>query len=315
MQAGARISPRIKLLEALREGAMGSVWVAEDDERGERVAVKFVSRELLRDETARKRFRREAKLATEMTSRHVPKHYGHGETDEGTPYLIMELLEGETLADLLSRVGVLSIFEMLVVLEQVAEALDEAHEGGVVHRDIKPENIFLATVGDEAVVKVLDFGMAKRTGVSDPSVLTEAGHAVGTPNYMSPEQLRNDEDLDHRLDIWALGVVTYEALSGKLPFPSHTFAGLCVAICEGRSTPIREVDETLPASIDGWFARTLVVDAARRFATAREAVRAFKKIVSDEVERANPTPRAWGWWLVATALVVALGAVAALLTR
>lgn len=249
---------------------MSSVWVADHETLGQEVAVKVMARALTRDTTERARFNREAKLAEQLKSARITKSYGHGLTDQNTPYLIMELLEGETMAKRLDDVGKLRPDLVVTILQQVAVALDEAHALGIVHRDIKPANIFLLADDDEVRIKVLDFGMAKRLGPDNPSVVTEAGAAVGTPDYMSPEQLRNTRNVDFRADLWAMGVVAYRALTGQRPFVSTTFAGLCMAICTGRYPQASEVDDTLPPELDSWFARALHLEPEGRFVSANE---------------------------------------------
>jgi len=251
---------------------MGSVWEARRPE-GERVAVKFASKDVVKDPTDRARFSREATLANKLSSPHVVESFGFGLAD-GTPFIVMELLDGETLADRLRREKVIPPAELAIVVEQIAEALDEAHDLGILHRDVKPANVFLVKRPDEVFVKVLDFGMAKRTDSLNPTVVTEAGTSVGTPDFMSPEQIRNEE-LDRRTDVWSLGVLAYRALIGRLPFVSGTFAGLCVAICEARYKPPSALAPNLPKALDLWFSRCLSVDLEGRFLTAGEASKAL----------------------------------------
>ena len=254
---------------------MGSVWEARRPE-GERVAVKFASKAVVTDPTDRARFSREATLANKLSSPHVVESYGFGLTDDGTPFIVMELLQGETLADRLRREKVIPPSDAVALVEQMAAALDEAHDLGILHRDIKPANVYLVDGHGEPHVKVLDFGMAKRTDTLNPTVVTEAGTSVGTPDFMSPEQIRTEKELDGRTDVWSLGVVVYRCLIGRLPFVSSTFAGLCVAICEARYKPPSELAPNLPKALDGWFSRCLSVERDGRFATAGEAVRALE---------------------------------------
>ncbi len=316
LQAGTQIDAELRLVRPLREGAQGSVWVAEHTRHGP-VAVKLVSHELLRDDTARKRFRREAKLAARMSTKHVPRYLSYGITDEGWPYIAMELLEGEPLSDRLERDGTLSLLEVVVVLEQVAEALAEAHELGIVHRDVKPANIFLSAGDDQALVKVLDFGIARRTGVTHQSVVTEVGTAVGTPDYMSPEQLLDAKRVDHRADVWAMGVVAYRSLVGLLPFVSNSFAALCVTICEGRYIPATDQEPNLPPSIDAWFDKVFQVEPDERFPTASEAVEGLKDVLVEEAAYSLRRGRgsAAVWWVLGTLAALAVGVLAAYLTR
>jgi len=274
-QPGARVTDEVRLLRPLGEGAMSSVWVAEHRTLEQEVAVKLMAKAITRDATERARFNREAKLAEQLKSPRVTKGYGHGVTEDGTPYLIMEVLEGETMAKRLDEIGTLRPDLVVTILQQVAHALDEAHALGIVHRDIKPANIFLLNGDDDVRVKVLDFGMAKRLGGDNPSVVTEAGTAVGTPDYMSPEQLRNARGVDFRADLWAMAVVAYRALTGQRPFLSSTFAGLCMAICMGRYQPPTELDDSLPPELDDWFKQALDQDPKSRFSSANETADAL----------------------------------------
>ena len=274
LQPGMRVGAGLELRRPLGEGAMGSVWEARRPE-GERVAVKFASKAVVKDPVDRARFSREATLANKLSSPHVVESFGFGLTDDGTPFIVMELLQGETLADRLRREKVIGASTLVAIVEQVAEALDEAHDLGILHRDIKPANVYLADRDGEIFVKVLDFGMAKRTDTLNPTVVTEAGTSVGTPDFMSPEQIRTERELDRRTDVWSLGVLVYRCLIGRLPFVSSTFAGLCVAICEARYKPPSELAPNLPQALDQWFARCLSVDRNGRFATAGEATKAL----------------------------------------
>ena len=252
-------------------------WVASgkrSDRKGDRVAIKFASRHILKDPTDRARFSREATLANQLESPHVVQSEGFGISDEGTPYIVMELLRGETLADRLRRERVIGHADLVRMLQQIASALDEAHALGIIHRDVKPANVYLVKQDEGAPIfaKMLDFGMAKRTRVVNPSVVTEEGTSVGTPDFMSPEQLKSPDKIDHRSDIWAIGVLTYRALIGRLPFVSQTFAGLCTAIAHGKYTKPSELAPNLPPGVDGWFRSVLAIDPDGRYESAGEAV-------------------------------------------
>jgi serine/threonine-protein kinase len=302
---GVRIG-ELRLSAPIGAGAMGSVWEAVR-EGGDRVAVKIADRHLLRDATDRARFDREARLVQKLESPHVARTLGRGMTEDGRPYIVMELLKGETLSERLRRERILGRSTLVAIFEQVADALDEAHAAGIVHRDIKPENIFLTkTQGGAPFVKVLDFGIAKRTGVPNPSVVTEAGTTVGTPDYMSPEQLRFARDIDHRADLWALGVIAYRALLGKLPFEATTFAGLCMRITAGKFERPGELDPSLPPDLDRWFGRALAVDREDRYTTARDTVDGLR----DALGLATGRPGAPSWYGTAVAVLVGILALA-----
>ena len=214
---------------------MGSIWVADHLSLETEVAVKFVSTDLSQNEDAKERFSREASASAKIKSPHVVQVFDHGETN-GIPFIVMELLVGEDLSVKLEREGAMTIPDLLPILRQVGKGLAMAHEAGVVHRDIKPANIFLTKPDGELFVKLLDFGIAKSGTRAHPSV-TNAGDTLGTPYYMSPEQLFTPEDVDFRSDLWALAVVVYEALSGDLPYDGETIGVINVAIASGNYKP------------------------------------------------------------------------------
>jgi serine/threonine-protein kinase len=253
---------------------MASVWVADHLTLKAQVAVKFIARPLAQDPATVARFAREAAAASQVRSPHVVQTLDYGVAPDGCPYIVMELLEGHDLAAHLRRHGVLSARDAALVLRQVAKALTRAHERGIVHRDIKPANVFLCDVGgDEFFVKVLDFGIAKdAAAVGDQ---TETGATVGTPAYMSPEQLVSSKNVDHRSDLWSLGVLGYQMITGHKPFVADSVAGLALAIHNGPPPLPTAANPTLPKAIDAWFATACAVDPARRFPTARDLERAF----------------------------------------
>ena len=200
--------------------------------------------------------------------------------DDGTPYIVMELLEGETLSERLKRVGSLSLLETSHILTQVGKALDAAHELGIIHRDVKPGNIcLLANEPPEIEVKVLDFGMAKHTALSAIESVTATGAMLGTPQYMSPEQLLDPRSVDGRSDIWALGVVAHCALLGVAPFRGETLAKLFFAISNARFVAPSSLLDHLPEALDRWFEKPLCRDANARFATAGQQASALRAIV------------------------------------
>lgn len=237
------------------------------------VAVKFVSTDLSQNEDAKERFSREASASAKIKSPHVVQVFDHGETN-GIPFIVMELLVGEDLSVKLEREGAMTIADLLPILRQVGKGLAMAHEAGVVHRDIKPANIFLTKPDGELFVKLLDFGIAKSGTRAHPSV-TNAGDTLGTPYYMSPEQLFTPEDVDFRSDLWALAVVVYEALSGDLPYDGETIGVINVAIASGNYKPLTLRCPGMPASADEWFRRAFHKDRNKRFLSAKELVDAF----------------------------------------
>ncbi|WP_437538809.1 protein kinase [Sorangium sp. So ce726] len=282
LHTGQMVTPSLRLVRILRRGGMGSIWVADRLPLKAQVAVKFMSPEYADDPGYVERFRREAVAAAQITSPHVAQVLDHGLTAEGMPYIAMELLRGEDLRVRISRQGRLPLGEVARIVAQAAKALGQAHRLGIVHRDIKPDNLFLIQVDGETFVKVLDFGIARR--VRDLRV-TSTGNVVGTPLYMSPEQLVTPRDLDFRADLWSLGVVAYHAMTGRTPFAGETLAALTLAVHRGRFTPPSAHRIDVPAAVDEWMTRALQQDPSARFGSAKE--------MADALERALSS-RKWG---------------------
>ncbi|MBI4703108.1 MAG: serine/threonine protein kinase [Deltaproteobacteria bacterium] len=284
---GTMVTPSVRLVRPLASGAMGSVWVAYHLGLDTEVAVKFISGELLyKSPSLVARFKREASMAAKIGSPHVVRIFDHGLMADGTPYIVMELLHGESLADRLERRGALGLPEAERLLSQVARGLRKAHELGIVHRDIKPENLFLVDSGtqdddeaggEELFVKILDFGIAKQSRLSGDASLTAAGSVLGTPLFMSPEQVLSARAIDFRADLWALGVVMYFALTGEVPFNGETLGAIFQAITGGHFTLPSELPAALPRELDGWFCRALNADIEQRFGSAREMAAAFRE--------------------------------------
>ncbi len=214
---GKTIGGRYLIQEVIGEGGMGVVYEAHDAQVDRQVAIKLVRRECLQDSKFIIRFRRELEVTSQLRHPSTIRVFEHGETEDGRPYMVMELLTGQSLAERLEQ-GRIPEFTALQFARQIAESLSEAHEHGVFHRDLKPDNLFIETVGVTTVVKVLDFGIA---GGVDAMKLTRAGEVFGTPQYMSPEQC-NGTDLDARTDIYSLGCILYEMLEGKPPFSAES---------------------------------------------------------------------------------------------
>lgn len=270
---------------------MGSVWVAEHRSLNTRVAVKFVSAELVKAEpTVVERFTREAALAAQIKSPHVVQTLDHGVMNDGRPYIVMELLEGESLQQRLERVGPLGFDELRAVVTQTCKALGKAHRLGIVHRDIKPDNLFLTPDEDEPfLLKVLDFGIAKQTGLPQVSKMTSTGSMIGTPQYMSPEQVLSGNTVDFRTDLWAVAVVAYHCLTGDIPFDGETLGSLCVAIANGRFPPPSTRRPGLSSEVDRWFSRALAVDREKRFGSAKELAQSFALALNPQATIADFT--------------------------
>ncbi len=236
-----------------------------------------------------RRFQTEAIAAAAIKSPHVGQVFDHGITDEKEPYIVMELLEGEDLRAHLRRHGPLAPAALAPILSQVAKALGLAHERHIVHRDIKPANVFLMKYGDEVFVKVLDFGIAKLADDGTAGGHTVTGNMMGTAPYMSPEQLVGGLPVDYQADLWALGIVAYKALTGRLPFNGPTLGAVSIAVNTGTfvlPSEARAGHGGLSPAIDAWVLRALARDPTARFASAREMADAFEKAAAEPVPKA-----------------------------
>ncbi|WP_437479304.1 serine/threonine-protein kinase [Sorangium sp. So ce1014] len=283
-----QVSSQLRLLRALGQGGMGSVWLAEHAALRTQVAVKFLRDIYVDHPLAVVRLRREAEAAARIQSPHVVRVFDLGLTDQGVPYILMEHLEGETLQDLVERRQRLSLDEAVSILRQTCAALAKAHESGIVHRDIKPENIFLVEGEREPFVKVLDFGIAKNT-VEEAERLTLTGAILGTPHFMSPEQMAGGARVGPHSDLWALGVVAYFCLTGQIPFGGATIAAVAVAIDRGSPPPPSRFAPGLPPAIDAWVLSLLEPDPARRAQSARAVLDALDAAVAAPRD-ARPSP-------------------------
>jgi serine/threonine protein kinase len=275
-QPGGMVTPSVRLVRPLGQGGMGSVWIADHLALRTQVVVKFMAAELASNPANAERFSREASAASQVKSQHVVQMLDHGVTSDGHPFIVMELLEGHDLAHHIKHRGALPPPEVILVVSHVSKALARAHERGIVHRDIKPENIFLCDAGGgEMFVKLLDFGIAKAQLDSGMST-TKTGAVMGTPFYMSPEQLMGAKHIDHRTDLWSLGVVAYEALTGARPFEGGTVGALAVDI---HSSPVPKPSARNPSLgplVDDWFAKACARDPQARFGSARELAAGFE---------------------------------------
>ena len=285
---GALLANRYRLLEQLGEGGMGSVWKAEHLALDTHVAIKLVDPDVARLELNLGRFLREAKTLASLRSPHVVQVLDFG-SDAEMPYLVMELLHGQTLGRRLLDRGRLGVAETSQVMSEVCSAIALVHEQGLIHRDLKPDNIFLCEVGDRRIAKVVDFGIAKSfRGNMTASMKTRTGHMLGTPSYMSPEQCRGLKDIDHRADLWALGVIVYECLVGRVPFEGEVLGDLLLRICmDPLPVPSQQAGGGVSQAFDAWFAKAVSRDRAARFQSAAELADALAALSPARGEAAS----------------------------
>lgn len=283
MTTGLLIAGRYRLLTKLGQGGMGAVWRAEHLTLGTQVAIKLIDTSIAGSEEALARFRREAQAAAELRSAHVVHILDYG-VEDGRPYIAMELLDGESLAQRLERSPRLNPAEVAEVLSQTGRALTKAHQRNIVHRDLKPDNIYLVRDGDEEITKVLDFGIAKKLGLAAASggVKTQTGAMLGTPYYMSPEQAKAQSNVDHRTDIWSLGIIAYQCLTGVRPFDGDTLTSLLLSICTG-PVPVPSSVADVPAGFDAWFARATERNPDQRFQSVTEAITELRRVLGADI--------------------------------
>ncbi|HMJ13685.1 MAG TPA: serine/threonine-protein kinase [Polyangiaceae bacterium] len=281
-KAGRVLAGRYQLETPLGSGGMGAVWRAQHLVLQAPVAIKLMDPEIAGDADTISRFMREAQAAATLRSPHVVQIIDYG-MDGLVPFMVMELLEGETLAERIRNAGRLLSAETLRIFTQVARAVQRAHEANIIHRDLKPENVFLVLNQDEHVAKVLDFGVAKMNvaHLGPSGARTKTGSLLGTPFYMSPEQAQGNKAVDHRSDLWSLGVIVFEMLTGRRPFYSDGLGDLVLQICV-RDIPVPSSFAPVPDGFDGWFARATTREPDRRFQSAREMAEALREALGIE---------------------------------
>ncbi|HZO13866.1 MAG TPA: serine/threonine-protein kinase [Polyangiaceae bacterium] len=290
-ECGDVIDGKYRIERLIGAGGMGVVMSATHLELGELVAIKFLAARA--DTVSATRFRREARLAVRLKSEHIVHLMDVGTLPSGAPYLVMEQLSGGSAADLLAERGPFAIADAIDILLQAMVALAEAHRHGIVHRDIKPSNLFVTTRADGSrLVKVIDFGIAKlleetprRPG---EATLTRATVVLGSPGYMAPEQIRNARDVDVRADIWSLGVVLHELVSGRLPFDAETHAGLMAAVVADPPKRLREHCAQAPRELEEIILRCLEKDRDKRFRDVAELADALAPFAAAERTTARP---------------------------
>jgi len=274
---GEVIAGKYVVERLLGQGGMGAVFAARQERLERRVAIKVLLPAALRNPEVVARFEREARAAGSLLSEHVTRVHDVGTLENGMPYLVMELLEGEDVAEALERRGPFSVAEVVRIVTQAGDAIAEAHAVGIVHRDLKPANLFLATRANGTVtVKVLDFGISKAPPSRPGPDLTSTTAVMGSPLYMSPEQLTGSRNVDGRTDIWSLGATMYQLLTGAPPFPGETLAAIGALVLMTEPVPLRARRSDVPAALEAAVMRCLRRDPAERFATVAELVSALQ---------------------------------------
>jgi serine/threonine-protein kinase len=269
---GTIIAGKLRVVRQLGAGGMGAVYEVEHEFTKHRRALKMLHADMLEHPMVVARFIREASAAGHIGNPHIVETFDAGKLEGGEPYIVMEMLQGETLSDRLEKVRRLALPELVDVIRQACDGIQAAHDAGIVHRDLKPENIFLIERDGRPFVKILDFGVSKfdptLTGGADGT--TKEGSALGTPYYMSPEQVDGDKDLDARTDVYALGVILYQCACGKRPFKADALPKLAVLIHEGKPAPLSERRPELPVGFVEVVHKAMARDRNLRFPTPRE---------------------------------------------
>jgi len=284
--AGQILGGKYRVDRVLGAGGMGMVVAATHLQLDEKIAIKFLLPEALRNPEAVARFGREAKAAVKIRGEHVARVIDVGTFENGAPYMVMEHLDGRDLSALIHDHGPLSPTDAVDAVLQACEALAEAHALGIVHRDLKPANLFMVRRPDGTPsVKVLDFGISKLTAAGSEHSMTKTSAVMGSPLYMSPEQMTASRHVDARTDIWAIGVVLYELLTGRVPFSAETLPEICGLILTAAPPAIRDFSPAVPDGLQNVVRRCLEKDRERRFANVSELAHALSPFGSRATSR------------------------------
>jgi hypothetical protein len=312
LEAGDILAGKYRVERVLGAGGMGVVVLAHHLTLDEKVAIKFLLPQMLDDSAATgsaSRFLREARAAVKIKSEHVARVFDVGTLENGAPFMVMEFLEGGDLAAWLRERGALPIEQTVEFVLQACVAVAEAHRLGIVHRDLKPANLFCIRRPDgQLAIKVLDFGISKMTGTNGALSGMDTGPAtlMGSPFYMSPEQMRSATDVDARTDIWALGVVLHELLSGKVPFHGQTITEVATKIAVEAPVPLRNLRPELAPGIEAAVLRCLEKDRKKRFPSVGDLATALLPFgprhsavyvdrIMGTLDASAVTPREWDW--------------------
>jgi eukaryotic-like serine/threonine-protein kinase len=277
VRPGDVLGKKYRVEKVLGKGGMGVVVSATHLDLDQRVAVKLMLPSAFKDPASRARFKREAQSAVKLRSEHAARVLDTGVFDDGSPYIVMEFLEGNDLAAELARVRVLTVEAIAEYVLQACDAIAEAHALGIVHRDLKPANMFLTRRHDGSpLVKVLDFGISKASVLDSAALaMTTTASMLGSPLYMSPEQMRSSRDVDARTDVWSLGIVLYELFTGRVPFEAETLGDLLARVMMDPQTPLVRMRPDVPPDISKLVDRCLEKDRAHRAVNVAEVARAL----------------------------------------
>jgi serine/threonine-protein kinase len=317
LDAGALIADRYRVVRKIGEGGMGVLYACEDRVLAREVAVKLMQRSIASDKQLSERLLREARLAAQLR-KHVAQVFDCGTLETGEPYIVMELLHGRDLYSVLKEDGPLSPSQVVGYLLELCVGLTEAHEKGIIHRDLKPENLYCAEEPDgSTVLKIVDFGVSKQLS-SRRVTQTNPGESVGSPQYMSPEQISSPTEIDCRTDIWSLGIVMFELLTGDAPFNGAGPAQVCAAVLTRPVPAISIYRDDVPPALEAIVRRCLQRDRERRFASVAELVAALTaiqepdEVVMAEEESVAPARRGRRWAARLCALAIFGGCAAVL---
>jgi eukaryotic-like serine/threonine-protein kinase len=303
LSTGEIIDGKYRIVRLLGEGGMGAVYEGENTRIHRRVAIKVLHSGVAEQGEAVARFEREAQAAGRIGSDHIVEVLDLGTLEGGDRYLVMEYLDGEGLGSRIKERGRLTPAELCPIAHQLMEGLAAAHGAGIIHRDLKPDNVFLlrSRGGTSDFVKLLDFGISKFNQLSGDSgfSMTRTGAVMGTPYYMAPEQAKGSREMDHRVDLYAAGVICYEALTGQVPFNADTFNELLFKIVLEEPRPLEQIEPSIDAGFAAIVTKAMARDPAHRFQTAKEFQEALAQwaaghgqqlAVALKVTRAQPTP-------------------------
>jgi serine/threonine-protein kinase len=290
---GRTVAQKYRVERLLGRGGMGAVFSATNTAIGKRVALKFLTREAARDQDAALRFQREARAASVAESEHIVHVFDEGLSDDGHPFLVMELLVGEDLRSRLERETRLGVTTAVAIASQILRGLIRAHGAGLVHRDLKPDNVFLCRRDDGSLlVKLVDFGISKLSRKTTPDTLTQRGAVLGTAHYMSPEQVQAPESVDPRADLYGVGAILFEALSGRPPHDASSYEAVLVAICTRDAPDVRTLRPDVREPLAQVIARALSRDRDARFQSADEFLAALTRAEpSDGAFEPGPSER------------------------